>query len=69
MYATAQINIARPAGRRLVRSLEMHPKVARVDYPLSPEIAGQKWLTVEEVFSKVEKKLNDHYGSNLKLHY
>jgi len=47
MYATAQINIARPAGRRLVRSLEMHPKVARVDYPLSPEIAGQKWLTVE----------------------
>ena len=69
MYATAQINIARPAGRKLVRDLEMHPKVARVDYPLPPEIAGQKWYTVEEVFSEVEEKLNAHYGSNLKLNY
>ena len=67
MYATAQIDMTRPKGRRLVRDLEMHPKVARVDYPLPPEIAGQTWHTEDEVWDMVEKKLSAHYGVEIKV--
>jgi len=62
MYATAQIDIARPAGRRLVRNLEMHPKVVKVDIPLPPEIAGQTWYTHDEVWDMVDSILTEHYG-------
>ena len=66
MHATAQIDIARPTGRRLVRNLEMHPKVTKVDYPLPPEIAGKKWYTLEEVREKGYNKLSKHYGVDVR---
>lgn len=65
----AHIDISTVAGRRLVRELQKHKEVVKVEYPLPEELSGQKVYTVEEVFSKLEKKLNDHYGTNIKLKY
>lgn len=64
-----QIDITTPTGRRLLKEVERHPRVAKVEYPLPEAIDGQKTYTIEEVFSAVEKKLNNHYGTNHKLKY
>ena len=64
-----QINIDSPTGRRLLKEVERHPKVAKIEYPLSEAITGEKTYPIEEVFSKVEEKLNNHYGTNHKLKY
>jgi len=69
MEVTAHINIDTPTGRKLVREIEKHKKVARVDYPLPDGIAGQKTYTLEEAFSQLEKRLNEHYGTDLKFKY
>lgn len=66
---TVKINIDSPTGRRLLKEVEKHPKVAKVEYPEPETIAGEKTYTIEEVFSKVEEKLNNHYGTNHKLKY
>jgi len=66
---TVKIDIETPTGRRLLREIERHPKVAKVEHEANENIDGQNWNTIEDVFSKVEKKLNDYYGTNLKLKY
>ncbi len=63
----AKIDISTPTGRRIVRDLEKHKKTVKLEYPLPPEIAGQKTYTLDEVFSLAEKILNDHYGTNYKI--
>lgn len=63
----AHIDISTPTGRRIVRELEKHKKTVKIEYPIPPEIAGKQWHTEDEVWSMVEKKLNDHYGTNYKL--
>jgi len=65
MSATAQINIARPAGMKLARGLETKNFV-KMDYPLPPEIAGQKWYTHDEVFDMIDEILTKHYGVPIK---
>jgi len=65
----AHIDISTPIGRKLVKELEKHKKAVRVEYPLPEAISGQNFYTIDEVFSEVEKELNDHYGTNLKLKY
>jgi len=65
----AHIDISTQIGRRLVKELEKHKKAVRVEYPVPEAISGQKFYTVAEVFSEVEKELNEHYGTNLKLKY
>jgi len=64
-----KINIDSPTGRRLLKEVERHPKVAKIEYPVPDSIAGEKTYTIEEVFSKVEEKLNNHYGTSHKLKY
>ena len=64
-----KINIDSPTGRRLLKEVERHPKVSKIEYPLPDSIAGEKTYTIEEVFSKVEEKLNNHYGTSHKLKY
>jgi len=62
---TVTIDISTPAGRRIVRDLEKHKEVVHIENPIPEE----KSYTVKEVFSKVEKKLNDRYGTNYKFEY
>ena len=45
-----EIDISTPTGRRLLKEVERHPKVAKVEYPLPEIIAEQKTYTIEEVF-------------------
>ncbi len=57
----AQIDISRPSGRRLVRELEKHPKVAKIEYPF-PEHISNTGITLEEMEDRINKKLSTHYG-------
>lgn len=65
---TVTIDITTPTGRRLLRELEKYPNLAKVEYPIPPEIAGVQY-THEEVFGELVDKLNEHYGTNFKLKY
>lgn len=64
-----QIDISSSTGKRLLREIQKHPKVATIEYPEPEAIAGQQWHTIEDVFSKIENVLNNYYGTNLKLKY
>ena len=64
----ARIDISTPEGQRIVRELEKEESV-KIEYPSSEEKSEKKWYTVEEVFDKVEGKLNKHYGTDYKLKY
>jgi hypothetical protein len=66
MYETAQIDIARPAGRKLVRELETK-KFVKMEYPIPAEVAGQKWHKHDDVWGEIEVMFNQHYGTNYKL--
>lgn len=66
MTVTVQINTDTPTGRRLLREVEKHPKAAKVEYPVPEAISGATH-THEEVWSEIETKFNDHYGTNYKF--
>ena len=66
MYTvTAEIDATRPTGRRLIRELEKHPKVAKVEYPLSEHISG-KGYSIEEIREMGYNKLSAHYGVDVR---
>jgi hypothetical protein len=65
MYATAQIDVTRPTGRRLVRELERHTKIVKVDYPL-PVGVSEKGYTISEVREMGYNKLSEHYGVDVR---
>ena len=61
-----QIDLTTPTGRRLLRELEKHPKVAKIEYPLPAEIAGQKTYTLEESFDECCDILSEHYKCDVR---
>jgi len=61
-----KINIASPTGRRLLKEVERHPKVAKVEYPLPEGIEGQKTYTLEESFEECCVILCDYYGCDVR---
>ena len=65
----AYINTETSTGRRIIRELEKHKKTVRIEYPLSEDITQKGMHTIEEVFGKLENKLNTHYGTDLELKY
>jgi hypothetical protein len=64
--AIAHIDISTPIGRRLVKELEKHRKVVRIEYSLPEEIAGQKTYSVDEVFNECYDILNEHYNCDVR---
>jgi O-acetylhomoserine/O-acetylserine sulfhydrylase-like pyridoxal-dependent enzyme len=56
-----QINITSATGMRLVREMEKHPKVAKVEYPLPEGLEDQKTYTLEESYQECCQILNEHY--------
>ncbi len=64
---TARIDISTPTGRKILRELEKHKRTVKIEYPLPPETTEQQWYTHEEVWREVEKKFNDHYGTDYKF--
>ncbi len=66
MIVTAQINIESPTGRRLVRELEKHHKVVKLDYQNTPKIEGvtSKTYTYDEFKNNVKIEFKKRYGVN-----
>jgi hypothetical protein len=63
---TAEIDVATPTGRRIIKDLERHKRTVKLNYPVSENITV-KTYTHEEVWTNVERILNEHYGTDFKL--
>lgn len=61
-----EINISSPVGRRLLREIEKHPKVVKVENRLPDAIAGQKTYSVDEVFDECYDILSEHYKCDVR---
>jgi len=61
-----QIDITSPTGRRLLREVEKYPRVAKIEYPLPKELAGQKTYTLDEVFEECYDILSEHYKCDVR---
>ena len=63
----ARIDISTPEGREIVRKLELKKSVT-LEYPeTGKNIEDEKLYTHEEVWSRLEERLNEHYGTDLKF--
>jgi hypothetical protein len=62
MEVTARINIDSPTGRKLVREIEKHKKVAEIEYPLPEELLNGAATSHNDAWNKVWEKLSNHYG-------
>jgi hypothetical protein len=60
-----QINIDSPTGRRLLREVEKHPKVAKVEQKLPEAITG-KTYTLDESFERCCDILTQNYGVDVR---
>jgi len=68
MEVTALINIDGPTGRKLVREIQKHKKVAELEYPHPSTYSDlTNHVTVDEAFDRLMDKLNVHYGTSYKL--
>jgi len=61
-----QIDISTPTGRRLLREVEKHPRVAKIEYPLPKELEGQRFYTLDEVFEECYDILSEHYKCDVR---
>jgi hypothetical protein len=66
MTVTAFINVETPAGRKIVRDLEKHRKLVKIEYPQVDTFDGEKTYTVDEVFDECYDILSDHYGVDVR---
>ncbi len=66
MTVTAFINVETPAGRKIVRDLEKHRKLVKIEYPQVDPFDGEKTYTVDEVFEECYDILSDHYGVDVR---
>jgi hypothetical protein len=63
MKITAEIDIARPAGRKLVRELE-NKKCVTLHFA-NPDITGI-WHNFEDVNNRALDKMSKHYGVDMR---
>ncbi|NDP22548.1 MAG: hypothetical protein GZ091_15920 [Paludibacter sp.] len=61
-----QIDITTPTGRRLLREVEKHPKVAKIEHELPEAIAGQKTYSLDESYEKCCDILSANYGVDVR---
>ena len=61
MTVTAEIDVTRPVGRRIVKDLERHKRVVSLNYPLSDNVSGAGY-TLAESYNRGLDKLSEHYG-------
>jgi len=57
-----QINVETPAGRKIVRELEKHRKLVKIEYPEITGLEDEQTYTVDEVFDELINKLGNHYN-------
>ncbi|MEI8086782.1 MAG: hypothetical protein WCG93_11260 [Paludibacter sp.] len=66
MEVTARINVDSPTGRKLVREIQKHKKVAEIEYPLPEGMLNGTALSHNEVWDEVWDKLSEHYGVDVR---
>ena len=57
-----RINISSPVGRRLLKEIEKHPDVVKIERQISESIADKKTYTLEESFNECCDILSKNYG-------
>lgn len=57
-----ELNTKGPTGKRILRELKNHPKIAKINYPLPEELQGEKLYTVEEAFADLRKNVKQHFS-------
>lgn len=67
MTVTAEINIESPTGRRIVRELEKHHKVVKLNYPIPTKIEGiaEKTYTFDEFEKILFDEFKNRYGADI----
>ncbi|GHT07337.1 hypothetical protein FACS189432_02370 [Bacteroidia bacterium] len=63
---TAEIDVATPTGRRIIKELEQYKRTVKLNYPESESITG-KTYTVDEAFDIVGRRLSRNYGVEIKI--
>jgi len=64
MKVTAEINTDSPTGKRIVRELEKHYKVVKINYPstTNPEDEEEKTYSFDEFKANVKEEFKNRYG-------
>ena len=67
MTVTAHIDVNTPTGRRILKELETHKRVVKIEYPEMMEADGQPLKTnpIDEVYKQGLAKLSKHYGVDM----
>ncbi|MFZ4455704.1 MAG: hypothetical protein ACOYOT_05730 [Bacteroidales bacterium] len=68
MTVTAIIDTSTPTGRRIVRDLEKHKKIVKLEYPQPLDANGNPRILIpaEEVYEKVWDMMSEHYGVDVR---
>jgi len=66
MEVTVRINIDSPTGRKLIREIEKHKRVAKIEYPLPEDLINGTALSHDEVWDKIIDKISNHYGVDIR---
>jgi len=66
MEVKAKINISSPTGRRLVRELEKHTKVVKLEYPTDTKSIPEGSIPLEKGVDQLWKSLNEKLGYDLR---
>lgn len=61
-----QIDIATPTGRRLLKEVERHPRVAKIEYSIPTEMVVEKTYTLEESYDECCDILNENYKCDVR---
>jgi hypothetical protein len=65
---TVEINITSPTGRRILNDLQKHPKTVKVVTQIDPRTTNPPSdMSHNQIWKNMERKLNEHYDSDLKL--
>jgi len=63
---TVRINVDSPTGLMLVRKIQKHKKIAKIEYPLPEGLLNGTALSHDEVWDEVWQILSDHYGVDVR---
>ena len=61
-----QIDISSAVGRKLVREIQKHPKIAKIETSIPESITGRKVYTIDESFNRCCDILSENYGVDVR---
>jgi len=67
MEVTVKINSDSPTGHRLLRDLEKHKKVVKIENPLPDGVRNGDFYELDDVIARGDECLITHYGEEMKI--